>query len=392
MTLCGIDCADYDLWSDVDGRVYHADNTPHRQVRWTADRLMSAHFPDPRWAVPGLVPEGLALLVGGPKIGKSWLALNLAVAIASGERVMSKVDVAAGDVLYLALEDPPRRLQRRLATVLGDHAAPARLTLDTAAGRGQAATAHVRMWLENHPDARLVVIDVLAKVRPTNDGDDRYAADYRTGSAFKELADEYGVAVLVVHHTRKMRGDDFVDDISGTNGLAGAADTICLLRRARTEADAILSITGRDVDEAEHALKLTHGRWALLDGPATDYAVSETGQAILRFLRQRTDGATPKVIADQLRLDPATVRQTCRRMVDRGHLATNGRGTYTASHLSPVSPDQQLPAETGVTADPVARHTCHSPPEGSDSGDTRVTAPTQAIPQVNAHRVTTVTE
>lgn len=362
---CGINCIEDDLTPDKDGRVSHADGTWHRPVRWTADQLMATVFAEPRWAVPGVIPEGLTLLVGGPKIGKSWFALNLAVAIALGGTALSNVDVSAGDVLYLALEDPPRRLQSRLVSVLEGHPGPARLTLDTAAGRGAEATEQVRLWLDDHPEARLVVVDVLAKVRPVDGTDDRYAADYRTSSVFKSLADEYGVAVLVVHHTRKQQGDDFVDLISGTNGLAGAADTVCVLRRARTEADAILSITGRDVAEAEHALTLTSGRWTMLDGPATDYALSRTAQAIRRSLRE-TGAATPKELAERLGLDHENAKKTCRRLSDQGYLSTNGRGIYSVSLSSPMSPDPGSPGETSGTLDPASSPPCS--PASADTG------------------------
>ncbi|MEJ7703487.1 MAG: AAA family ATPase [Geodermatophilaceae bacterium] len=102
------------------------------RTSWTAAELMACDFPEPRWAVPGIIAEGLTLLAGAPKVGKSWLALGLGIAVATGGKALGALDVTAGDVLYLALEDPPRRLQERLAKVLAHSPAPSRLTLSIA--------------------------------------------------------------------------------------------------------------------------------------------------------------------------------------------------------------------------------------------------------------------
>src|ERR1700674_538103 len=96
-----------------------------------ASELLKKVLPEHRWAVRGVLAEGLGLLVGRPKIGKSWLALNVAVAIASGGRALGQIPVEAGDVLYLALEDNERRLRSRLTSILGNDACPDRLTLST---------------------------------------------------------------------------------------------------------------------------------------------------------------------------------------------------------------------------------------------------------------------
>jgi hypothetical protein len=155
----------YDLVDAVPAKPRKAD--PFANA-WTADRLMAEEFPAPRWAVPGLIPEGLTILAGAPKAGKSWLALNLALAIAGGTSVLGEIQVDAGEALYLALEDTPRRLQSRMSKILGDQPAPAGLTLLTEfptlpSGGAEA----VGGWLEARPNARLVVIDVFAKVRGT---------------------------------------------------------------------------------------------------------------------------------------------------------------------------------------------------------------------------------
>jgi len=169
---------------------------------------------------------------------------------------------------------------------------------------------------------------VLAKVRGTTDHrEDRYTADYRAMTLLKTIADQHNVAIVVIHHTRKAIAEDFVDTVSGTNGLAGAADTVAVLARSRGSADATLNITGRDVPEAKLALTLKDGRWTLLDGPAADYELSDTRRRIVSVLTA-TGPKMPKALAAAAGLDYELVKKTCQRMVDDRQLDVD-RGTYS---------------------------------------------------------------
>lgn len=315
-------------------------SSPRPRTSWFADELMAQDFPDPRWAVPGILAEGVNLLAGSPKVGKSWLALGIGVAVASGGRALGRVKVAEGDVLYLALEDTGRRLQSRLRAVLGTDPAPPRLKLATFCERlDEGGQVRIRKWLQSTPDARLVIVDVLTKVRPqSKDSANRYESDYGAVSALKALADEFGVAFLLVHHVRKAASEDFLDAVSGTNGLAGAADCVLVLARSRGNASAVLKLTGRDVEEAEHPLefKPDTGTWLLLDGAAADYELGDTRRRILHLLRD-VDFLTPQHVADRLDISEDNARQTLRRMAKAEQVDTDGQGRYFAP-LSPVTP------------------------------------------------------
>lgn len=343
---------EFDPWgkSETDSATIVAPRTS-----WTATEIMAMTFDPPRWAVPGVLAEGVTLLAGAPKIGKSWLSLNLSAAVASGGIALGKVPVDAGDVLYLALEDNPRRLQDRLRKVLAGDDAPDRLTFAVVCETLPAGGAdRIAAWLDGHPDARLVVVDVFARVRglaPNNMSS--YDADYLAMGALKRLADRYGVAILVVHHTRKAAAEDFLDAVSGTNGLAGAADAVMVLRRARGKADAELHLTGRDVEEAEYALDFDPrlGTWQMLDGPASDYSLGDTRKAILEHLRANVSG-TPRQIADALSMNHETVKKNCKRMFDDDQLDTDGSGTYfTPSTTVPPVPAVPLLLGDGDTGD-----------------------------------------
>jgi hypothetical protein len=311
---------------------------PARRTSWTAKELLGHEFPEQRFAVPGLITEGLNLLAGAPKLGKSWVALNVAAAIAHGGIALDKVAVEQGEALYLALEDPPRRLQRRLDLVLNGEVAPDGLYFETAWPRLlEGGCEHLGKWLSEHPSCRLVVVDVFAKVRGLSNANvDRYEADYAAMSSLKTLADSHAVAILVIHHTRKASADDWVDSVSGTQGLAGAADAVLVLQRSRGSADAKLQITGRDVEEAEYAMKFepAKGAWLLLEGPALQYELGETRRRILVHLRDNGPAA-PKAIAEALGFDHENVKKACQRMANDGQVETDGSGVY--SYPSPMS-------------------------------------------------------
>ncbi|MER7805858.1 AAA family ATPase [Streptomyces sp900116325] len=302
------------------------------RTAWTADQLMAAQFPEPKWAVPGILAEGVSLLAGPPKVGKSWLSLGLGLSVAAGGHAFDSVPVKGGPVLYLALEDTPRRLQGRMGKLLGGQKAPAGLTLVTECPPfPQGGSDAIAGWLDRNPDARMVVIDVFAKMRgQAPQGVSAYDADYVAVGYAKRIADHYGIAVVLVHHVRKMASEDFLTEVSGTNGIAGAADATLVLKRARGQADGILHVTGRDVNEAEYALQFQEasGAWHLLDGPASDHTIGDTRAAILRHVRANP-GARPKDIADALpQVDTDTVRRTCSRMAADGQLTKDGSGRY----------------------------------------------------------------
>jgi AAA domain-containing protein len=321
------------------------------RTAWRADELMAVEFPDPNWAVRGLVAEGVTLLVGPPKVGKSWLSLNLGVAIAAGDPALGSIPIQAGPVLYLALEDTPRRLQSRMRKVLAGRAASADLTLDTfCPPMPDGGDAYIAGWLDENPGARLVVIDVFTKVRgrPPAGASSAYEADYAAIGIIKRLADAYAVPIVLVHHVRKAASEDFLATVSGTNGLAGAADAVLVLERPRSQADGVLHVTGRDVEERDYPLGFdpAKGAWTLLDGPPEEHLMRDTRALISRYVRD-FPGRKPADIAEALDIPRDTAKQTCKRMADTGQLIAKPGGAYyppasgdspDVPQLSPLSP------------------------------------------------------
>lgn len=311
-----------------------------RQTSWTAAELLAADLPQPRWAVDGLFPEGLAFMAGAPKLGKSWLALSLGIAVGSGGVALGKIGVDQGDVLYLALEDNARRLQERLRLLLNGDGAPTGLRIETAWPRlDEGGDAQLVEWLDEHPGARLVLIDVYPRVRPySRDRGNMFQADYEAASLLQAIAVKYGIAIVALFHTRKAETSDFVESVQGTLGTAAAADTIIVVKRARGDADATLHITGRDVVEQELALRFAPeiGTWELL-GDADEYALGKTRKEIIDAIRAHGP-LTPKQISDVTGIEHELAKKTTQRMFHDGQLVAD-KGVYSLSPPVPAVPE-----------------------------------------------------
>jgi len=166
-------------------------------------------------------------------------------------------------------------------------------------------------WLGSNPDARLVVIDTLAKFRNGGNGRNVYKEDYEAVEPLVELAARYNVAIIIVHHLRKMGAEDPLDQVSGSMGLTGGADGALVLNRERGRADAFLYVTGRDIEE-EQEIALTWdaatATWKIA-GDAEEYRLSKERQEIIECLRSLREPAGPKEVSDALGKNHNTMKQ-----------------------------------------------------------------------------------
>ncbi len=215
--------------------------------------LMAQPLRPPYFIVDSLLSQGLHILAGSPKVGKSWLALWLAVTVAKGEPVWG-MTVKPGSVLYLCLEDSQLRVQNRLFQITED--APATVHFCTeAALLGCGLENQLENFLVEHPDTVLVIIDTLQMVRNAR-YDNTYANDYRDLSVLKQIADRHGLAILLIHHLRKEPAEDVFNRISGTTAISGAVDTsLTLMEERRGSRRAKLFCVGRDIEYREMELE-----------------------------------------------------------------------------------------------------------------------------------------
>lgn len=259
-----------------------------------------------KWLVEGIIAPGTILLVGSPKAGKSWFAIELALSVSLGISFLDH-ETRRGPVLYLSLEDKFERIQRRLFTLV-DEANDDLEFATMAETLGHGLINQLERHFERRPDTALVIIDTLQKVRDMRTADDAYAVDYSDLGKIKRFADEHDSTVILVHHTRKL-GDEanVFNMILGGNGLIGTADeALMITKRNYFDQDALLSITGRDVDASEHKIRFEECMWTYVEKTSRDEIVERSMpgavKAAVDFMRIR--GAdwegTPSQLADAL--------------------------------------------------------------------------------------------
>jgi AAA domain len=301
---------------------------------FTAEELLAEELPEVRWAVPGIVPEGVTVLAGKPKMGKSWMTLGACVAVVTGGNALGEIEVVQGEALYLALEDNKRRLQRRLDKLLTNGTVPKGLHMATDWPRAdEGGIERLDAFLRAHPDCRLVAVDTLARFKPRATGRrTQYDEDRDAVDPLAPLAAEHGVAILLVHHLRESESDDPLDMIHGSAGLTGGVDGALVLKRQRGSADAYLHIDGRDIEQpAELALEFDPdaATWKVM-GKADDYRRGKLSNAIVKALENSDEPMSPQDVADALGQKYENVKQRLYQMSKMGEVNQVGRGQYTA--------------------------------------------------------------
>ena len=232
-----------------------------------ADTLLSTPMEKTLFIVDGLIPQGVSMMCGSGKIGKSWLMLWLGLRVAQGKPLWN-LNTYECDVLYLCLEDTKIRIQERLYKLTDE--APPGLRFATVCGKlGGGLEEQIVDALNDYPKTKLIIIDTLQKVRNAQSATGKsgmYASDYDDISAVKEIADRFKIAIVLVHHLRKMKdGSDPFNEISGSTGITGAADTNIILKRKRGEDTATLLVNGRDVEYQQFTLRFENNIWQLIE-------------------------------------------------------------------------------------------------------------------------------
>lgn len=340
--------------------------SPHDPLgsAFTATSLLAETFPPLEYVVPGIITEGLGMIVAPPKLGKSWMVLDVAIACSRGELAFNKIQVDQRPVLYLALEDGPRRLQDRLHT-LGMSEGNDDLTFMTDIPAGPALT--IGTFIERHSERKpLVILDTLGKVRDVFTGNDSYQKDYKELSAYKRIVDQHpGSSLLVVHHTNKGAHGDFVSSVSGTQGITGAADSILTVERGRGEGESTLNVTSRDAAEGSYAMTFSDGTWTL-DGAnlreaaqavMTRKAIGGVGDdmtALVKEVSKHSEGIKSKDLATLLHWKEDKTRTYVSRAYEAGRIRRIKHGLYGPNNAvtpvtSVISPELEHANETQIT-------------------------------------------
>lgn len=321
--------------------------------------LLELDIPPLQWIVPDLLPEGTTVLAGPPKLGKSCLVYQVAVEVALGGELLGR-GIEQGDILYLALEDGKRRGQTRLRAALGDRSMPrGRLEVRWSAAKlGEGLEQELLDWLDQHPAARLVAIDTLQRVRARGDARrNAYEVDVEDLARLQNIFKDRAVGLLIVHHSKKDAGDDFLASVSGTYGITGSADTTLVIQRKRLETFGKLVVTGRDVQEVEEPVQFNGMTWS---SAPRSLAEASFEQAEVYKVIEAEGPIFAKAIADLI----GSTREAAQRLVEKlvaGGSVARARGGYVVASVRIAEEAEEAErAETGVRTS-----SAHSPLAGA---------------------------
>lgn len=303
---------------------------PPRLVRTNTNDIMATAFPPMKWIVEGYIPEGLSILAGRQKLGKTWLALDWALAVSCGGAAMGSIFCEQGDVLYIDLENGQRRIQGRINVLFpSEKNRPDLSRLDWANDApdiNKGLLPALDEWRLSVPKPRLVIIDVLQRLKPAGRvGQTSYESDYDAMSGLQQWATKQRVAVVALHHTRKGGADDPLEALSGSNGLSACADTTLLLDRSGS--GITLYVRGRDVEEKESALRFLSGIWNLI-GEAAEIRRTDERSKILSALLTADEPMTPREVAIATGMPRNNVDQLLFKMAKAAEVMKSARGRY----------------------------------------------------------------
>lgn len=232
----------------------------------SCEEIMTTVYKPIEFVVEELIAHGLYILAGAPKVGKSWLSLDICLNIAKGEKVLEH-ETKCGTALYLCLEDSFERIQKRLYELTDEPTENLYFAI-MADKIGNGLENQIEKFKSEHSDLKIIVIDTLQKIRESTENS--YGSDYKELSVLKALADKLEIAIVLVHHTRKCSDSDPFNMISGSTGLSGCVDgSMVLVEIKRGSRKAKLHCVGRDIENAEINLHFDSDlkKWIVTDEP-----------------------------------------------------------------------------------------------------------------------------
>jgi len=304
---------------------------------WTVSRLLTTAFPETRYCVPDLLPTGLGILAGLPKRGKSFLALALSIAVSCGGRFLDK-GLDKGHVVYVALEDSPRRIKDRLQKM----SAPATCDLSFEfswqpldkggmAGLG-------KLIEETRP--KLVILDTLTRCFSSRIDWLKQNDTTSVLSVLQRMAIDHDMTILLIDHLRKGSSaeGDSIQDVAGSIAKTACLDTLWTLHRKRGEHGATLQAVGRDLaDDVE--LRLYFDRVTCTWQVAED-ALSEGQREVIKSVAS-LKRATCQQVALSLGRNKGTVYRSLQDLLESGYLIQEGDTYVVASRDDDVKQPEQ---------------------------------------------------
>lgn len=266
-------------------------NTP--LVTIDGKSLLEKDLPPISFTIEKILPQGLFIVAGSPKVGKSWLSLDMCVTVANGKEFWGN-SATKGTVLYLALEDSLNRLQSRLKKYTDETVTNSNIHFAIRSHKlGDGLVLQVQDFLQRYPDTQLIIIDTMQRIRSNGNDKNAYVSDYRDMEILRQITSNYKLSLILVTHTRKMDDPDPVNMVSGSTGLVGAADGAFVLDKAkRIGSKAKLTISNRDTESFEYEVNFDKEscRWQFIADVGSEAEETESLDVLIdRLIQEKND-------------------------------------------------------------------------------------------------------
>ena len=311
----------------------------HELRSQTAPELATKQLPPVAWVIRELVSEGFGYLAAKPAMGKSWLLLQWAIAVASGGHVFGDLKVEPASVLFFALEDSEQSLAERLRILEKLYGPlPARLHLyHMESGPNgtpplrridEGGLLQLEYELQRHEGVKLVVLDTLTCLAPTTKGrGNPYLEDYSAYLPLRDFAQRHGIALLGSWHYNKAGSPDPMELLSGSMGLPAIAINRIGIVRERGEDEAMLHSFSKRGREIAWPLRFDVDTCQWLRDDQKESKLSEERLAILELILKQK-ALRPRDLAQLLNKPYQNTIQLLRRMVKDGQLVKDEAGHY----------------------------------------------------------------
>ncbi|MEW6215669.1 MAG: AAA family ATPase, partial [Nitrospirota bacterium] len=299
--------------------------------------FLKIKYPKVKYLIQDILPEGLSILAGAPKIGKTFFALNMALSIASGTKTLGILQTEKTGVAYFALDEKDQFVQEKINSIIqaqGLTHIPDNFRLIFDINKmSEGGYEQITSYLDEHPDIKLLIIDTMGRIRKPAKLGNAYEQDVESIGQIQSICNKKNVSILLIHHLKKGRHEDYIENLSGSMGISGTVDTILHLDRGRGEQEGNLKVTGRLIkEEQDLAIKFHKDllNWQIL-GNSTIYSQSKERQEIINLLLEEGTALKDKEIAEILGKSYDTIRKTTYRMYKDGLLVNVSRGKYFLS-------------------------------------------------------------
>jgi len=287
---------------------------------FTIEDERTADIPPRTWFIDGMLTPGFNLLTAKKGIGKSFFALQAAVAIAGGKPFLGR-ETTQAPTLLVTTEIDRIALHERVQR-FGEM--PPSLFVSYGWTAGDQALYDAEIVIQEH-GIRVLVFDMFLPILQA--GMDTNA--YETSAIFLKwrlMAQKHGAAILAVWHAGKTERTDFMDSALGTTGITGQSDCILSLDRKRGESKAKLYIGGNHGAEEVLSLSFENCMWELAEGSASFLTAND--EALIGAVKKHPEGVGPTTVAAAIGKSYDSTRMALARLAERGLIAREGKGLY----------------------------------------------------------------